>query len=412
MTTENDKLPLPLEGLRVLDATHIVAGPFCAMILADMGAEVIKIERPGAGDRARLNDPFVRGPDGQKVSARFLGVNRNKKSVSIDLRNPRCKKAFENMVKVSDVLLDNWGPGALRRLGLGYDHLREINPALIYATITGYGDSDGLRGPYSDWPANNPCVQGMGGWMEITGAPDGPPQMVGDNIGDSVPGVWTALGIMMALEARRKTGRGQHVDMAMYDCMVAHTTSSMPHYQATGEVTTRARENMFSAQLALRAKDGYVVLAGAGNAEEKWKALWRLIGREELIEDPRYLGKGVTGMFYFINIIPAIEEWSQQLPKREVNQKLLDCGFSMGMVQNVADLDQCPHLEVRKMFVDSGDTFGGHFRTVNTPIRLTDCPDTPTRTPPRLGEHNQEVLCSIGGLTLEELAQLQADGAV
>lgn len=412
MTTQNDKLPLPLEGLRVLDATHIVAGPFCAMILADMGAEVIKIERPGAGDRARLNDPFVSGPDGQKVSARFLGVNRNKKSVTVDLRNPRCKKAFENMVKVSDVLLDNWGPGALRRLGLGYDRLREINPGLIYATITGYGDSDGLRGPYSNWPANNPCVQGMGGWMEVTGAPGGPPYMVGDNIGDSVPGVWTALGIMMALEGRRKTGRGQHVDMAMYDCMVAHTTSSMPHYQATGEVTTRARENMFSAQLALKAKDGYVVLAGAGNAEEKWKAMWRLIGREELIEDPRYLGKGVTGMFYFNNIIPAIEEWSQQLPKREVNQKLLDCGFSMGMVQNTADLDQCPHLEVRKMFVDSGDTFGGHFRTVNTPIRLTDCPDTPTRMPPKLGEHNQEVLCSIGGLTPEELAQLRADGAV
>jgi formyl-CoA transferase len=316
------------------------------------------------------------------------------------------------MVKVSDVLLDNWGPGALRRLGLGYDRLREINPGLIYATITGYGDSDGLRGPYSNWPANNPCVQGMGGWMEITGAPDGPPQMVGDNIGDSVPGVWTALGVMMALEGRRKTGRGQHVDMAMYDCMVAHTTSSMPHYQATGEVTSRARENMFSAQLALKAKDGYVVLAGAGNAEEKWKALWKLIGREELIEDPRYLGKGVTGMFYFNNIIPAIEEWSQQVPKREANQKVLECGFSMGMVQNTADLNECPHLEARKMFVDSGDTFGGHFRTVNTPIKLTDCPDTPVRTPPKLGEHNQEVLCGIGGLTLEELAQLQADGVV
>jgi CoA:oxalate CoA-transferase len=412
MTAENDKLPLPLEGLRVLDATHIVAGPFCAMILADMGAEVIKIERPRAGDRARLNDPFVSGPDGQKVSARFLGVNRNKKSVTIDLRNPRCKRAFEDMIKVSDVLLDNWGPGALRRLGLGYDRLQEINPGLIYATITGYGDSDGLRGPYSNWPANNPCVQGMGGWMEITGSPDGPPQMVGDNIGDSVPGVWTALGVMMALEGRRKTGRGQHVDMAMYDCMVAHTTSSMPHYQATGEVTSRARENMFSAQLALKAKDGYVVLAGAGNAEEKWKALWKLIGREELIEDPRYLGKAVTGLFYFNNIIPAIEEWSRQVPKREANQKLLECGFSMGMVQNTADLDQCPHLEVRKMFVDSGDTFGGHFRTVNTPIKLTNCPDTPARTPPKLGEHNQEVLCGIGGLTREELAQLQAEGAV
>ena len=409
MTTNSEKLPLPLEGLRVLDATHIVAGPFCAMILADMGAEVIKIERPGAGDRARGNHPFVGGPDGQHISARFLGVNRNKKSITLDLRDARCKRAFENMIKVSDVLLDNWGPGALRRLGLGYDRLKELNPALVYASITGYGDGEGLRGPYSNWPANNPCVQGMGGWMEITGAPDGPPQMVGDNIGDSVPGVWTALGIVMALETRRKTGLGQHVDMAMYDCMVAHTTSSMPHYQATGEITTRARENMFTAQLALQAQDGYVVLAGSGGVD-KWKALWKLIGREELVEDPRYLGQGVTGEFYFNHVVPAIEEWTRQLPKQEANQKLLDCGFSMGIVQNTRDLDQCPQLAVRKMFVDSGDTFGGSFRTVNTPIRLTACPDTPTGAPPRLGQHNWEILGSIGGLTTKELGQMEAEG--
>ncbi|MEK7814758.1 MAG: CoA transferase, partial [Chloroflexota bacterium] len=228
MTISQEKLPFPLEGIRVLDATHIVAGPFCSMILADMGAEVIKIERTGVGERARSNVPFVNGPDGQRVSARFLGVNRNKKSVTLDLRDPRCKATFENLVRASDVLLDNWGPGALHRLGLGYDHLRQINPGLIYASLTGYGEGnpDGSgRGPYSNWPANNPCVQGMGGWMEITGAPDGPPQMVGDNIGDSVPGLWTALGVVLALETRHKTGLGQHVDMAMYDCMAAHTTS-------------------------------------------------------------------------------------------------------------------------------------------------------------------------------------------
>ena len=412
MTTSDPKLPLPLEGLRVLDATHIVAGPFCAMILADMGAEVIKIERPGSGDRARSNTPFIDGPDGQKDSVRYLGVNRNKKSVTLDLRNARLKEAFEDLVKVSDVLLDNWGPGAMRRLGLGWDRLSQVNPGLVYATITGYGDGEGLRGPYSDWPANNPCVQGMGGWMEMTGAPDSAPQMVGDNIGDSVPGVWTALGIMMALESKRKTGKGQHVDMAMYDCMVAHTTSSMPLYQSNGQVTTRARENMFSAQLALRAKDGYVVLAGAGDAAEKWTALWELLGREELIEDTRYLGLNVSGEFYFSDIVPAIEEWSQHIPKQELNQKLLGCGFSMGIVQDVADLDQCPHLEIRKMFLDSGSTFGGSFRTVNTPIRLVDTKDTPANSPPLLGANNEEILCGIGGLSPDELRQMAAEGLV
>jgi crotonobetainyl-CoA:carnitine CoA-transferase CaiB-like acyl-CoA transferase len=411
MTAGYNKQPLPMQGLRVLDATHIVAGPFCAMILADMGAEVIKIERPGNGDRARHNHPFINGPNGDQISARFLGVNRNKKSITMDLKDPTCKRAFEDMIKVSDVLLDNWGPGAFRRLGLGYDYLREINPGLIYASITGYGDGDGLRGPYSEWPANNPCVQGMGGWMQITGAPDGPPQMVGDNIGDSVPGVWTALGVMFALESRRKTGYGQHVDMSMYDCMVAHTTSSMPHYQATKEVSGRARENMFTAQLALEAKDGYVVLAGSGG-EGKWEALWSMIGREELIEDPRYLGKGVTGEFYFNNVVPAIEQWSKCLSKQEVNAQLLTCGFSMGIVQDTSDIDNCPHLATRGMFVDIGDGFGGSFRTVNSPIQLTGCFDTPSGTPPKLGEHSREILSTIGNLSDDEISALEADGKI
>ena len=411
MTSDSEKLPLPLDGVRVLDVTHIVAGPYCSMILGDMGAEVIKIERPRTGERARINTPFIDVADGNRVSARYLGVNRNKKSVTLDLRDPRCRSAFESMVKESDILLDNWGPGALRRLGLGYDVLAELNPALVYASITGYGDADGMRGPYSRWSANNPCVQGMGGWMEMTGAPGGPPQMVGDNIGDSVPGVWTALGIMMALETRRKTGRGQHVDMAMYDCMVAHTTSSMPLYQATGQTTGRARENMFSAQLVLKAKDGYAVLAGAGD-EEKWVALWELIGRPELGEDPRHRGLGISGEFYFEHIVPAIEEWSQDLPKLEVAERLIEIGYSMGMVQNVEDLDNCPQLEARNMFVDSGDTFGGPFRTVNTPIKLTGSVDTPVAPPPLLGEHNEDILCGIGGLSPDELGRMQSEGVV
>ena len=411
MTANGEKLPLPLEGIRVLDLTHIVAGPFCSMIFADMGAEVIKVERPGVGDRSRINTPFKDGPNGQKVSVRYLGVNRNKKSVTLDLRDPRCRSAFEKMVKESDILLDNWGPGALRRLGLGYEVLSELNPGLIYASITGYGHSEDMQGPYSQWPANNPCVQGMGGWMEITGAHGGPPQMVGDNIGDTVPGVWSALGVMLALEARHKTGKGQHVDMAMYDCMVAHTTSSMPLYQLTGQSSSRARENMFSAQLALKTNDGYAVLAGAGD-EEKWVALWQLVDREDLIQDPRYLGKGISGEFYFENIVPAIEEWSQHLSKREVAEQLIEIGYSMGMVQNTADLDQCAHLEARKMFVDCGDTMGGSFRTANTPINLTACPDTPTGPPPLLGEHNRDILCSIGGLTEEQLLGMETDRVV
>ena len=259
-------LPLPLEGIRVLDATHIVAGPFCSLILADMGAEVIKIERPRTGDIARGRLPMVTDDDGNRISSRFLGINRNKKSVSIDLRNARCKEAFEKMVAESDVLVDNWGSGAFRRLGLGYDRLSEINPGLIYASITGYGDSEGLTGPYSNWPANNMAIQAMAGWMELTGDPDGPPQSVGDNIGDSIPGLWAALSIVLALETRRKTGRGQHIDVAMYECMVSHIESNMNHYHAVGEVPGRSHDRMATAGVTFRASDGYVVLAGA-----RWK---------------------------------------------------------------------------------------------------------------------------------------------
>ena len=197
MADNDTQRQLPLHGLRVLDATHIVAGPFCSLILADMGAEVIKIERPLSGDLVRGRGPFIKNEKGDEVSSRYLGINRNKKSVTLDLRNTKCKEAFENLVRNSDILIDNWGPGAFERLGLGYKHLNKINPRLIYASITGYGDEETRRGPYSSWPANNLSIQGMSGWMEMTGDPDGAPQSVGDNVGDSVPGVWTALGLSL-----------------------------------------------------------------------------------------------------------------------------------------------------------------------------------------------------------------------
>ncbi|MBM11425.1 MAG: CoA transferase [Chloroflexi bacterium] len=413
MTQAKEGLPLPLEGIRVLDATHIVAGPFCSMILADMGAEVIKIERPRTGDLARARAPFIKAEDGREASSRFLGVNRNKKSVSIDLRNPRCKTAFEELIRNSDVLVDNWGSGAFRRLGLGYDHLSEINPGLVYASITGYGDSDGLKGPYSDRPANNLAIQAMSGWMEITGDPDGPPQSVGDNIGDSIPGVWTALGIVLALETRRKTGLGQHVDMAMYECLVSHIESNMNFFQATGSNPGRSRDRLATAGITFKAKDGNVVLAGL-RTEERMRQLWTMIRREDLLEgDARYLaGPGMDGDFYYHHIIPALEEWSSKLGKFEVAARLTEIGFSMGVTQTMTDLDNCPQLEARKMFIETGDTLGGTFRGVKTPARLTACVDSPEERAPTLGEHNQDVLCSLGGMTSDEVAELEREGAL
>ena len=413
MAQDGSKLPLPLNGIRVLDATHIVAGPFCSMILADMGADVIKIERPRTGDLARARGPFIKSEDGRQTSSRFLGVNRNKRSVSIDLRNPRCKLAFEELVRNSDVLVDNWGSGAFRRLGLGYDHLSAINPGLVYASITGYGDSERLTGPYSARPANNLAIQAMSGWMEITGDPDGPPQSVGDNIGDSIPGVWTALGIVLALETRRQTGRGQYLDMAMYECMVSHIESNMNFFQAMGSNPGRSRDRFATAGITFKAKDGYVVLAGL-RTEARMRDLWTLIGRHDLLEgDDRYLaGPGMDGQFYHDHVIPAIEIWSSKLGKFEVAAKLTEIGFSMGVTQTMADLDVCPQLNARQMFIETGDTLGGTFRGVKTPTRLTACVDAPTGAPPELGEHNSDILCTLGGMTAEELSILEAEGAL
>ena len=409
--TETNSLPLPLKGLRVLDATHIVAGPFCSLILADMGAEVIKIERPKSGDLVRGRGPFIQNDAGEQVSSRYLGINRNKKSVTLDLRHPKCKEVFENLVRQSDILIDNWGPGAFERLGLGYEYLHDINPRLIYASITGYGDSGDRKGPYSSWPANNLSIQSMSGWMEITGDADGPPQSVGDNVGDSVPGVWTALGIMMALESRNKTGVGQLVDMAMYDCMVSHVVSNMNAYQATKTNPGRSRARLVSAGMPFKAKDGYVVMAGV-RSEQRLRSMWEMIGRLDLAEDPKYLGHNPDGDFYFNYIIPAIETWSKNLPKWEVAAKLTEIGFSMGVAQTVSDLAECEHLTARNMFIQTDDTLGGKFTSLRTPIWLTECDEVDHNTPPTLGEHNYDILTTLGGLNIEELASLEESGHV
>jgi CoA:oxalate CoA-transferase len=185
----------------------------------------------------------------------------------------------------------------------------------------------------------------------------------------------------------------------------------MNAYQATGQNPGRSLDRLVTAGITFRAKDGYVLMAGV-RSEERWRALWRLIGRDDLIEDPRFLGRGADGGFYSQNVIPALEGWSQHLPKREVAGKLTEIGFSMGVAQTIADLAHCPHLEARQMFIDTGDALGGQFRSLRTPIRLMGCADFASDTPPRLGEHSQEILCNIGGLTPEELAELEQQGAV
>ena len=406
----SDLIPLPLGKIRVVDATHVVAGPFCSMLLGDAGAEVIKVERPG-GEKGRRTPPMITDDSGQGVSSRYLTVNRNKKSITLDLRQPRGKALFEYLVGVSDVVLDNWGPGAMKRLGLDYSRLNAINPSIVYATITGYGDSDALRGPYSGWAANNSSAQAMAGWMEITGQPDRPPQMVGDAIGDTVPGIWTAYGILLALMSRETTGLGQHVDMAMYDCMLAHVTGTVASYQVTGIPPGRNREAMGHPQLSLQALDGYVVLAGAAE-EEKWAALWTLIGREDFARDPNYLGRDGTGAF-FVNVLqPELEKWTRAIPKRDLTRQLLNLGFSASMVQNAEEVMGCLQLEARHMWWEFDHPIAGRFYTPGSPVKMSLISDRTPGRPPTPGEHNEEVLGGLLGLSHSEMEKAKEEGAI
>ena len=228
----------------------------------------------------------------------------------------------------------------------------------------------------------------MGGWMEITGDPDRAPKAVGDNIGDSVPGVWTALSIVLALQSRHKSGKGQFVDMAMYDCMAAHMVIAMSHLEATGETTTRSRENVT-------------------NGEEKFKKLWKLLDRPDLAKDPHYLGKGINGNFYFSNILPEIEKWTVNKHRMEVTKTLTELGFSMGLVQDARDLYNCPQLKSRNMFATVNNTIGGKFTSIGSPIRLSSCENITHQEPPKLGLNTEDILATLGELSRADIESLK-----
>jgi len=224
---------LPLAGIRVVELSHIVAGPFTGAILADFGAEVIKIEPPGKGDRAREVAPFVERGNA-RVSGFFATVNRNRRGVVLDLKSAPGKEAFRKLVGVSDVLIENFVPGTMQRLGLEYEVLRHINPRLIYVAISGFGQLEPYVGPWSSRPANNATAQAMSGLMDLSGDPESPPAFIGQAIGDTIPGLWAVIGTLLALEHRRRTGLGQFIDVAMYDSLAAMCFNAISDYHVSG----------------------------------------------------------------------------------------------------------------------------------------------------------------------------------
>src|SRR5712692_4621772 len=386
-----------LKGIRIIDMTHNQAGPACAQILAFLGADVIKLEEPKIGEVARRNMRDKPGSD----SLFFLLFNANKKSLTLNLKSPRGKELFAKLIAQSDVLLENFGPGALDRLGFGWDKLHQINPRLVYATIKGFG----TYGPYRDYKSYEPIAQAMGGAMSITGFPENPPTFVVPAIGDSGTGMHMAIGILAALQQRHATGKGQHVEVSMQDAVVNIIRVSLRDHQRFGHALPR-RGNQLGQTVPSRiyrckggGPDDYAFI----NAWEhpQWLAMLGAMGRPDLAEDARF--KAPAARWENRDALNAIvEEWTGQRSKHEVMRVLGEAGVPCGACQDTGEVLADPHLKAREMIVDIDYPTRGTYKTVGCPVKLSDSPVEVSR-PPLLGEHTDALLSELCGVGLEDL---------
>jgi formyl-CoA transferase len=400
------EVKLALSGLRVIDMTHNQAGPACTQILGFLGAEVIKLEEPTGGDIARRN---MRDQDGSD-SLFFLMLNANKQSLTLNLKTEEGKRLFRQVITKSDVLVENFGPGALDRLGLGYEALSAINPRLIYATIKGFG----TYGPYSNYKSFEPIAQAMGGAMSVTGFPDNPPTYTYPAIGDSGTGMHMAIGILAALQQRHSTGRGQHVEVSMQDAVVNLIRVSLRDHQRHGHAMPRSGNQLgrnvpgTTYRCAPGGANDYVYIFAQ---PQMWPAMLEAMGQRELADDPRF--KTPDARWENRAALNAIiEEWTSQRSKHDVMRMLGEAGVPCGACLDTGEVLADPHLRAREMIVDvEYPTRRGTYQTVGCPIKLSDSATEVTR-PPLLGEHSGALLQSLCGVGAEELRVLREKGVV
>ncbi len=394
-----------LHGIRIIDMTHNQAGPACAQILGFLGADVIKLEEPKGGDVARRNMRDRQDSD----SLFFLLFNANKRSLTLNLKTGRGKELFKELIAKSDVLLENFGPGALDRLALGWDVLSKLNPRLIYATIKGFG----TYGPYRDFKSYEPIAQAMGGAMSITGFPENPPTYVVPAIGDSGTGMHMAIGILAALQQRHATGRGQHVEVSMQDAVVNIIRVSLRDHQRFGHAMPR-RGNQMGRGIP---STTYPCAPGGPNdyafitaQQQMWPAFTGAIGRPELAGDPRFANEEARWENRAaLNAI--IEEWTGARTKHEVMRILGAAGVPCGACQDTGEVLADPHLKARQMIVDVDYPTRGTYQTVGCPVKLSDSPVQVSR-PPLLGEHTEGLLSELCGVGPAEVKRLRDDGVV
>lgn len=392
----------PLAGIRVLSFCRMLAGPYATMLLSDLGAEVAKIEDPRAGDMARYAGPFV-----DHTSSYFLSVNRGKKSVTLDLKNPAARNVVLRMAQRSDVLLENFRPGVMERLGLGYEAVRAHNPGIVYASLSGFGQD----GPYAHKPAFDMIAQGMGGVLSITGEPGRSPVRVGFSVGDIGASLFTVIAILAALNERTRSGLGQRIDVAMLDAQVALCENAFARYFATRKIPgpTGSRHPLFTPFQAFPTQDGHIVLIA--QFEQDWKKFCQAAGKQEWIEDERFRSLEARLEHY-----GAFLEEMERLMKTRTTQEWLDClepaGVMCGPVNNIAQVAADPHVRHREMIVEVTDSRGNRRKVVGTPMKFARTPCRIDRASPELGEHTDQILAEWAGLTPEEIAELRRTGAV
>lgn len=400
----------PLEGLRILAVEQVQVGPLGSMLLADLGAEVVKVERPGVGELARAVNRFPLGPNGEPVPFTIVRLNRNKKSITLDLKHERGKAVFRELVAVADAVWENFAPGTMDALGLGWAHLREINPALIYVSISGFGHRDVLPGPYADRPAYDQVIQAMSGLMYMPGKPGDPPIPLGFPAADMVPAVFAVAGLLAALYERQRTGRGRHVDIAMYDCMLMANERALGLLGILGRAPARGQGDT-SAQLGVfAAGDGYVAIGIVTQAV--WPAFCRALGREDLLADERVRTPEGRSRHVEEVLRPAIEGWARDRTREQVVEALLAAGVACGPVRRVEEVYACPQTAARQMLLEMEHPVAGTVRVAGNPLKMSDMEPVVARRPPELGEHTDEVLAGWLGYTGAEVAALRAAGVL
>lgn len=391
-----------LEKIRILDFTRVLAGPYCTMLLADMGAEVVKVEHPKNGDDSRAFGPFVEGE-----SAYFMSINRNKKSITMNLKDPRAIEIVKKMIPSFDIVVENFRPGVMDKLGIGYEALSKINPRLIYASSSGFG----YTGPYSQLPAYDLIVQGMGGIMSITGESAGRPQKVGSSVGDIFAGVFCSIGILGALEARHNTGKGQMVDVAMLDCQVAVLENAVSRYLTTGTDPEPIgnRHPSITPFATFDTKDGFLNIAIGNDA--LWVKFCETAGEAELAEDGRFKTNALRTS-HWSELQPLLAHIMAKDTTASWIARLREVGVPCGPINKVSEVLKDPQVNAREMILEVEHPKAGKQKIPGCPIKMSDTPCSVETAAPLLGEHTTEVLSEFLGLSQEEVQSLKQEGVL